>query len=85
VVEVAPAIRVPFLYHWYVRVPGPLAITLKTAVCPALTVWFAGGVVIVGAVFTVNVAGPPVADPAVVVTVTVKREPLSPITVAGVV
>jgi hypothetical protein len=38
-----------------------------------------------GAVFTVKVAGPPVAVPATLVTMTVKSEPLSPITVAGVV
>jgi hypothetical protein len=39
----------------------------------------------VGAVFTVKVAGPLVTDPDGLVTVTVKCEPLSPITVAGVV
>jgi hypothetical protein len=50
-----------------------------------VTVWLAGGIVITGAVFTVRVAGALVADPAVLVTVTVKREPLSPLTVAGVV
>jgi hypothetical protein len=76
---------VPPLYHWYVRGPVPVAVTLKVAVWPAVTVWLAGGVVMVGAVFTVRVAGALVADPAVLVTVTVKREPLSPLTVAGVV
>jgi hypothetical protein len=50
-----------------------------------VTVWLAGGLVIRGAEVTVKVAGALVAVPAVLVTVTVKREPLSPITVAGVV
>jgi hypothetical protein len=63
----------------------PVAVTLKDAVCPAVTVWFAGGVVIVGGVFTVKVAAELVTDPATLVTVTVKREPVSPLTVAGVV
>jgi hypothetical protein len=63
----------------------PLATTLKVAVLPTFTVWLAGGVVIVGGVFTVKVAGPPVAAPAELVTVTVKRDPLSLLTVAGVV
>ena len=83
--EVAPAIAAPPLYHWYVRGPIPAATTLKDAVCPAVTVWLAGGVVIVGAVVTVKVAGALVTVPAALVTVTVKREPLSPMTVAGVV
>jgi hypothetical protein len=48
-------------------------------------VWLAGWVVMVGPEFTVRVAGPPVTDPPASVTVTVKREPLSPLTVAGVV
>ena len=82
--EVAPLIAVPPLYHWYVRGPGPLAVTLKIAAWPVVTVWLAGGVMITGAAVTVKVAGALVAVPAVLVTVTVKREPLSPITVAGV-
>jgi hypothetical protein len=60
-------------------------VTLKAAVCPAVTVWLTGWLVIVGAVSTVRVAGALVTDPPALVTVTVKREPLSPITVAGVV
>ena len=63
----------------------PLAVTLKDAVCPTVTVMLAGGVVIVGAEFTVKVAAELVTDPATLVTVTVKREPVSPLTVAGVV
>jgi hypothetical protein len=67
----------------------PAAVTLKVAVCPAVTVWLAGGVVIVGTVratvVTVNVAGVLVTVPSAFATVTVKREPLSPLTVAGVV
>jgi hypothetical protein len=62
-----------------------VAVTLKVAVSPTVTVWLAGGVVIVGAVLTVNVAGVLVTVPPALVTVTVKSEPLSPITVAGVV
>jgi hypothetical protein len=62
-----------------------VAVTLKVADWPTDTVWLAGGVVITGAVITVRVAGALVAVPAVLVTVTVKREPLSPLTVAGVV
>ena len=65
--------------------PVPLAVTLKDAVWPAFTVSFAGGVVIVGGEFTVKVAGVLVAVPTAFVTVTVKSEPLSPLTVAGVV
>ncbi len=65
--------------------PVPVATTLKVAVCPAFTDWFAGGVVIVGTVLTVSVAGPPVVELTELVTVTVKRDPLSPLTVAGVV
>jgi hypothetical protein len=45
----------------------------------------AGWLVIVGAVLTVKVAGELVTVPPALVTVTVKTEPLSPITVAGVV
>ena len=63
----------------------PVAVTLKDAVWPAVTVWFAGSLVIMGAVMTVSVAGALVTVPPALVTVTVKREPLSPMTVAGVV
>jgi hypothetical protein len=52
-------------------------------------VWLAGSLVIMGgvaaAVVTVNVAGLLVTVPNEFVTVTVKSEPLSPLTVAGVV
>jgi hypothetical protein len=63
----------------------PVAVTLKVAVSPTVTVWFAGGVVIVGAVLTINVAGVLVTVPPALVTVTVKSDPLSLLTVAGVV
>jgi hypothetical protein len=72
VVEVAPKMAVPFLYHWYVRGAVPLAVTLKDAVCPTVTVMLAGGVVIVGAEFTVRVAGALVTVPEELVTETVK-------------
>src|SRR5574341_215189 len=40
---------VPFLCHWYWSGAVPEATTLKVAVCPAVTVWSAGWVVIAGA------------------------------------
>jgi hypothetical protein len=58
------------------------------AVCPAVTVWLAGGEVIDGATaaaFTVNVALLLVALPAELVTTTEKLDPLSVVVVAGVV
>jgi hypothetical protein len=61
---------------------------LKLAVCPAVTVWFAGCDVIDGAVaaaFTVRVALLLVALPAELVTTTENTEPLSAEVVAGVV
>ena len=61
---------------------------MNVAVCPAVTVWLAGCVVIVGdtgAGFTVSVATALVAVPAVFVTTTVKADPLSEVAVAGVV
>jgi hypothetical protein len=58
------------------------------AVCPTVTVWLCGCVVIVGATtaaFTVRVAALLVTLPAVLVTVTVNCAPLSPEAVGGVV
>jgi hypothetical protein len=55
-----------------VRGAVPLAVTLKDAVCPTVTVMLAGGVVIVGAEFTVRVAGALVTVPEELVTETVK-------------
>jgi hypothetical protein len=43
---VAPLMAVPFFFHWYVRVPVPVAATMKVAVCPAVMDWLAGWVVI---------------------------------------
>ena len=65
-----------------------MAVTEKVAVWPAVTVWLAGWVVIVGgtgAGFTVRVAGLLVTLPAVLVTTTVNWAPLSPVVVGGVV
>ena len=65
-----------------------MAVTLKLAVAPTVTVWFTGWDVMLGAVaaaFTVSVALVEVALPALLVTRTEKVEALSPITVAGVV
>jgi len=61
---------------------------VNVAVCPAVTVWFTGCVVIVGATragFTVSVAAVLVTVPAVFVTTTANADPLSDIVVAGVV
>jgi len=65
-----------------------VAATLKEAVWPAVTVWFAGCVVTVGttaAAFTVKVATLLVTVPAVFATTTRNVEPLSAVVVAGVV
>jgi hypothetical protein len=61
---------------------------VKLAVCPVVTVWFAGCVVIVGAtaaVFTVSVATALVTVPAVLLTTTANVDPLSATVVTGVV
>jgi hypothetical protein len=61
---------------------------VKLAVCPAVTVWFAGWVVIEGATaaaFTVSVAAALVTVPAVFVTTTRNVDPLSAVVVTGVV
>jgi hypothetical protein len=39
---VAPEMFTPFLRHWYCKGAVPVAVTLKVAVCPSLTVLFAG-------------------------------------------
>jgi hypothetical protein len=78
----------PFFRHWYVSGAVPAATTVNVAVCPAVTVWFAGGVVVEGATgagFTVSVAVALVTLPAVFVTTTVNADPLSDVAVAGVV
>ena len=41
---------VPFFFHWYVGVGVPVAVTLKLALVPAVTVWLEGWVVMAGAV-----------------------------------
>jgi len=66
----------------------PEAVTLKLAVAPTVTVWLTGWDVMLGGVvaaFTVSVALAEVALPALLVTTTEKRAPLSLETVAGVV
>ena len=66
----------------------PVATTVNVAVCPAVTVWFTGCVVIEGATgpaFTVSVAAALVVVPAVFVTTTVNVDPLSVVAVTGVV
>jgi hypothetical protein len=66
----------------------PVAVTVNVAVCPAVTVWFTGCVVITGATgagFTASVAAALVTVPAVFVTTTANADPLSEVVVAGVV
>jgi hypothetical protein len=61
---------------------------VNVAVCPAVTVWFAGCVEIAGATgagFTVSVAEALVTVPAELLTTTVNVDPLSAVVVAGVV
>jgi len=61
---------------------------VNVAVCPEVTDWFAGCVVIVGATaaaFTVNVADALVAVPAMLLTTTANVAPLSAVVVTGVV
>ena len=65
----------------------PAATTVNVAVCPAVTVWLAGWVVIEGvaaAAFTVSVAALLVTLPAVLLTTTTNCSPLSAEVVAGV-
>jgi len=67
------AMLTPPLRHWYVNGAVPPAVTEKEAVCPAVTVWPAGCVVMEGAVAlaaTVRVALLEVTLPAVLVTTT---------------
>jgi hypothetical protein len=66
----------------------PVALTLKVAVCPAVTAWLAGCAVIDGATaaaFTLRTALLLVALPAELVTTTEKADPLSAVVVAAVV
>ncbi len=66
----------------------PVAATVNAAVCPAVTVWLAGCVVIEGATaaaLTVRVAALLVMLPALLLTTTVNCAPLSELVVAGVV
>jgi len=62
----------------------PLAVTEKVAGWPAVTVWLAGWVVIVGGKLTVSVAAVLVTLPAALLTTTLNSAPLSPPVVGGV-
>src|SRR5260370_1018546 len=78
----------PFFCHWLLSGAVPVATTVNVAVCPAVTVWLAGCVVIVGATgagFTVSVAAALVTVPAPLLTTTVNCSPLCDVAVAGVV
>src|SRR5260370_2248711 len=77
----------PFFCHWYPSGAVPVATTVNVAVCPAVTAWFPGCVVIVGATgagFTVSVAALLVTVPAEFLTTTANADPLSAVVVAGV-
>jgi len=63
----------------------PDAVTEKVAVCPAVTVWLAGCVVIAGGTLTVRVAALLVTLPTELLTTTLNCAPLSAAVVAGVV
>src|SRR5437867_7231179 len=78
----------PFFCHWLPSGAVPAATTANVAVCPAVTVWFAGCVVIVGATaaaFTVSVAALLVPVSAELLTTTRDVEPLSALVVVAVV
>ena len=83
--ELAPPIATPLLFHWYVSVPVPVAVTENVAVRPESTDLLAGCDVIDGGALTVRVAALLVTLPEALVTVTVNEAPLSDATVAGVV
>src|SRR5438874_5327864 len=88
IAEVAPGMLTPWFCPWSPSGAVPAATTANVAVCPAVTVWFAGCVVIVGATaaaFTVSVAALLVTVPAVLLTTTRNVEPLSAVVVVGVV
>ena len=85
---VAPEMFALFRCHWYASGAVPVAATVKVAVAPAVTVAFAGCVVIDGATadeLTVRVAVFEVAAPALFVTTHRNVAPLSAEVVAGVV
>src|SRR5260221_11957068 len=85
---VARGLLSPLFCHWKFNGAVPVATTVKLAVCPAVTAWLAGCMVIVGATaaaFTVSAAAPLVTVPAVLLTTTRKVAPLSDVVVAGVV
>src|SRR5207302_10781754 len=71
---------VPLFIHWELNGVVPVATTLNVAVCPTVTVWLAGWVVIEGATaaaLTVSVAALLVTLPAVLLTMTVNCELVS--------
>ena len=52
--DALPVMLVPFLRHWYERVPVPVPTTLKLAPVPAQAPWETGWVVMAVAALTVN-------------------------------
>ena len=55
-VPAGPLIALPPKYHWYARGAVPVAATVKVAVPPTGTVWFAGWLVTATGGTTVRVA-----------------------------
>ena len=73
----------PPLRHWYPV--APVAVMVKVAVCPTLTVWEAGGTTITGTWVTVRMALALGTLPDPLETTTLNWAPLSAATAAGVV
>ena len=67
----------PLRRHWYDKGAVPAATTEKVAAAGAVTVTFAGGVVMLGVTFAVSVAAALVTVPATLETTTSKEAPLS--------
>jgi hypothetical protein len=63
----------------------PVAVTVNEAICPAVTAWFDGLLVIAAGTVTLNVAALLVSLPRLLLTIQRNREPLSAVVVIGVV
>jgi hypothetical protein len=74
---VAPEIGAPLRRHWYDKGAVPAATTEKLAAAGAVTVTFAGDVVMLGVTFTVSAATALVTLPATFDTTTVNCAPVS--------
>ena len=84
----ADGMSTPFLRHWYASGALPEAATTKLALNPSSTVALCGCARMVGAMklsTTLSVAAALVAEPALLLTTTLKRAPWSAATAGGVV